>query len=280
MVIDMYFPCWNNADLLGFFFRHYDGFVRRYVAFDDGSDDGSLEILRAHPRVEVRRMPKVDPSASRCIVTLSPAETCWRETSADADWVMMADVDEHLHHADLPAYLGWCAREGITIVPSLGYQMVSPHMPQDGLLREQVTSGAPWVNMNKLGVFSPRAITKLNFSAGRHSAEPEGHVVAPEVDELLLLHFKYLDFERVMRRHEGSAARLTQTDVVNGMGHRWGFTREQLQADWADFETRLTDVSRHDLEPWRTHTAPRWWDRYRRKGTADFAPTMIGALTS
>ena len=35
--------------MLGFFFRHYNPFVTRYTIFDGGSDDGSLEILRAYP---------------------------------------------------------------------------------------------------------------------------------------------------------------------------------------------------------------------------------------
>ena len=37
MKIDLYFSCWNNEDILGFFFRHYDRFVRRYYVYDDGS---------------------------------------------------------------------------------------------------------------------------------------------------------------------------------------------------------------------------------------------------
>ena len=50
MRIDLYTLCWNDADMLGFFFRHYDRFVQRYIVYDDGSTDQSLEILHANRR--------------------------------------------------------------------------------------------------------------------------------------------------------------------------------------------------------------------------------------
>jgi hypothetical protein len=28
------------------------------------------------------------------------------------------------------------------------------------------------------------------------------------------------------------------------------------------------DIRRPDLQPWRTHLEPRWWDRYRRRYAA------------
>ena len=40
--------------MLGFMFRNYDDLVQRYVVYDDGSTDGSLDILAAHPKVEIR----------------------------------------------------------------------------------------------------------------------------------------------------------------------------------------------------------------------------------
>ncbi len=48
MRVQFYALRWNDARMLGFFFRHNYPFVTRYT-FDGGSDDGSLEILRAYP---------------------------------------------------------------------------------------------------------------------------------------------------------------------------------------------------------------------------------------
>ena len=51
MIVHLYAQCWNDEWILPFFFRHYDGLVERYVIYDDGSTDGTLALLRAHPKV-------------------------------------------------------------------------------------------------------------------------------------------------------------------------------------------------------------------------------------
>lgn len=260
--IDLYFSCWNNEDILGFFFRHYDPVVSRYFAYDDGSTDHTLEILKQHPRVMVRRLPRPGPDGSFALAPLPIAETAWRETSSAADWVMICDVDEHLYHADLLRYLSDCKRGGITIIPALGYQMLADSLPPDGLLCRQVRRGAPFAAMNKLNIFSPSDIESLNYEPGRHMAAPRGNVLAPDRDELLLMHFKYLGFERVMARHAASAARLMPLDLKNGWGHRWCFSREDLERDWEEFDRRAVDVV-SEPDPSLSHVHPRWWNSYR-----------------
>ena len=46
--------------MLPFFFRHYDPIVDRYIVYDDGSTDRTLEMLAAHPRVEVRPFARTE----------------------------------------------------------------------------------------------------------------------------------------------------------------------------------------------------------------------------
>ena len=86
--------------MLPFFFRHYDGLVDQYFIYDDGSDDGSSELLSLHPKVEARRFQRTDPdSFVRSEQTFSNA--CWKESRGIADWVIVTDVDELLvHEAD------------------------------------------------------------------------------------------------------------------------------------------------------------------------------------
>src|SRR6185503_2039717 len=107
--VHLYATCWNEIRLLGFFFRHYDRFVQRYVIFDDGSTDGSLDLLQGHPKVELRRFYRRDCDS----FTLSERDLfnhCWKESRGfrggpQADFVIICDVDEHLVHRDLGGYL-------------------------------------------------------------------------------------------------------------------------------------------------------------------------------
>ena len=266
MKVHLYSLCWNDADMLGFMFRHYDRFVDRYVFFDDGSTDDSVEIIDAHPKAEVRHVSLNTHPESFVLSGMQVLEECWKESRGEADWVICTDIDEHLCHPHFLGYLKSCQDAGVTLIPALGYQMLSETVPPpDATLCETVTTGAPWVQMNKLSVFAPDAIEDTHFGIGRHTAEPVGNIVLPQRDELLLLHYKYLGFERTQERHERGAARLREAELSNDWCHRWRWSREQLRADWQRFARRAVDVSRDDLKPWESHPEPRWWNVYRAR---------------
>ena len=264
MRIDLYTRCWDEADMLGFFFRHYDALVERYVVFDDGSTDGSKERLRAHPRVDLRPMPSDSEPDSRVASGLSVLESCWKESRGRADWVIVTDLDEHLHHRDLANYLLRCKTDGVTIVPALGYQMVSDTLPPDGYrLSESRTRGAPWPMLNKMNIFDPDAIDATNFAPGRHTAAPEGRIVAPDRDEVLLLHYKYLGFERTRLRYQRALARQRKIDVERHWGFQYAWTRDQLLEDWSRVSAASVDVVAAARGAWQTHPRPRWWEEFR-----------------
>ena len=46
--------------MLPFFFQHYDRLVTQYFVFDNGSNDASLALLRAHPKVTLKHYSTKD----------------------------------------------------------------------------------------------------------------------------------------------------------------------------------------------------------------------------
>lgn len=259
MEIHLYTVCWNEARMLGFFFRHYEPFVSRFVVYDDGSTDGSLELLRAEPKVEVRPFPRSHPD-SFALSEQALKDECWKESRGRADWVIVTAIDEHLVHPRLGVarYLERCRRRGITYVPALGFQMMTREFPAAGehLARTQ-TKGAPFAMMSKLRVFDPDAIEEVSFGVGGHSAAPTGRLRLPWRDELLLLHYKLLGLDYARARNAELRARLGARDHSS----QWGdHTRaERVEEEWAWFSERLVDLSREDYVPWLDHYKGRWW---------------------
>lgn len=252
--------------MLGFMFRNYDDLVQRYVVYDDGSTDGSLDILAAHPKVEIRDQAAYRNPSSRILAALSLLETCWHESRGRADWVIVCDIDEHLYHPRIDLYLSACKRAGITIIPALGYQMIADEFPPQGIrLSNSLTMGAPFEDMNKLAIFSPDDVDATLCQPGRHKAAPVGRIVAPLRDELLLLHYKYMGFKRTMQRHQQYRTRQLLTDISNDWGYQYRWSPEQLANSWLQFADKLVDISHPDLAPWRSHKAARWWIDYPRR---------------
>jgi hypothetical protein len=260
MKIDLYARCWNESDMLPFFFLHYDKLVQRYIIYDDASTDNSREILRLNPKVELRPMPPYSDPESRIRSALALQETCWKESRGTADWVIVTDIDEHLYHPHMYQYLAQCRARGVTIIPALGYQMLSERFPGDkNVLCHSLTKGACYALYSKLNIFSPSEIEAVNYAPGRHTAAPTGHVVLPIRDELLLLHYHLLDFERVRKRYAQFLTRQRKTDVAMGWGKQYSSSSDQLREAWNGVANQLVDISQPNLRPWKTHEGPRWW---------------------
>ncbi len=257
-VVHLYSVCWNEAHMLPFFFRHYEPWVDRFVIYDNGSTDGSVGLLSAKPNVELRTFPWTDPNSfvqSHCTLH----NQCWRESRGLADWVVVAAVDEHLYHPDMPAYLGECSRKGFTCVPALGYQMVTKEFPSAGVhLASAHTFGAPAREMNKLRLFKPDLV-EPNFAIGGHSARPTGRVVYPNRDEVLLLHYKYLGIEYVSERNLLLKTGLRLGDRENDWGRHYRINRAKIEQVFENLWRRAVDVRGPGYVAWQHHQEPRFW---------------------
>jgi len=249
-----------------------------------GSSDNTLQILAQHPRVELNRFLRADPdSFVRSEQTLS--NQCWKESRGHADWVIVTDIDEHLFHPAITKYLSDAAVAGVTLIPALGFQMITNDLPQEKeILSQRYLNGAPWSNMMKCSIFDPLRINEINYSEGRHVADPYGHLCLPERDVLLLLHYKYLNLIRTHKRHQVLKDRLGSTDLQNGWGHKYLWSLNQLQEDWRDTLERAVDI-RDFLGP-RAANYPlrKWWKNIGRNGRADrfwrvFSPLAASSLS-
>jgi len=250
---------WNEERLLPFFFRHYDQWIDRYVVYDDNSTDSTLEMLRAHPRVEVRPFIRSIPD-SFVLSAQAVHDSCWKESRGTANWVIITAIDEHLYHPDLAAYLMACKRRGVTAIPALGYDMVSDSFPRgEQRLCDLVRNGVPSVNMSKLSLFDPDSLTEINYGVGRHSAEPEGNVRYPREDRLLNLHFKTIDLAYVIERNRLLASGLGERDRANKWGYHYDLPTEEIAKDYRVRQHLAFDVIAAGRQAAWKHLEPRWW---------------------
>lgn len=216
-IIHLYCLCWNEERMLPFFFRHYDKLVARYFVFDHGSTDGSAGMLARNPKVTLSTFR---PSG-QSVIREAPAfyETIWHQSRREADWIFIVNIDEFLFHPDGRNYFRRCVRDGITILPAVGYEMIAPAFPAfDQDLPLTITKGVRRKNMDKLCAFRPDDIRLLRYAPGRHVARPRGHVVQPTTPELKLLHYKYLGESYLVARYAELRARTPEEDRGRDLG--------------------------------------------------------------
>jgi hypothetical protein len=262
MIVHLFAQCWNDEWMLPFFFRHYDTLVDRYFIYDDLSTDATLALLLSHPKVETRRFER---SAESFVLSEQAfSNECWKQSRGQADWVIVTDIDEHLFHPDGRGYLARCSAEDVTLIPALGFQMISETQPSVGEnLCWNYPIGAPWVQMMKLSVFNPDAIIEMNFAPGRHTADPAGRIKIPPKDEMLLFHYKYMGLAQTYLRHQQLRAGLGCRDLEEGWGHKYSWSLEELQADWKKMADMAIDTRTIRRGPAQYYPFCPWWERYR-----------------
>lgn len=259
--IHYYAPAWNEELMLPFMYRHYAPWVERFVIYDSDSTDGSVELLRKMPKVEIRRVPWPYPDSM--VATLQALHnSCWKDSRGTADWVIVADIDEFLYHPDFLGYLRRCRRRGVTCIPALGYEMVSERFPASGeSLTCTVRRGVPHRMMSKLRLFDPGAVDETNFGPGGHEAKPTGRVVYPKRDRMLLLHYKSLGAEYLVRRNAMMETTRRTRDIERNWSHHYRTPAAAVEAGINGALARSIDVIAAGEAASRDHKEGRWWRR-------------------
>jgi hypothetical protein len=234
MTIHLYTVCWNEIRILPYFLRYYEQFCDAIIIYDNGSDDGSMELIASHPLCKLRHVDSNGEFDEGTMLRVKGQE--WKQSRGVADWVISCDIDEILHHPELPQFLEECRGAGVTVPVPSGFQMVSRRFPaHNGQISDVVSAGFRDSFFDKRIIFNPAAIREINYSPGCHWARPDGDVRERIDPALKLLHFKYLGLEYLTARYAALDRRRSQFNRQHGYGDQYSWSAVTLDAELAKY---------------------------------------------
>ena len=240
--VHYYATCWNEEHILPHFLAHHRRLFDKIAIVDDGSTDRSLKILGKEAGVEVRSRQR-DGSQSYIWLNTVLYNEIWKESRGRADWVVVGNIDEFTYSRDLRGHLDECARTGVTIVPVLGFEMVSRAPLASGhQLMRSVRRGAPARNFCRFAIFNPDAIDEIGYLPGRHKCIPTGEIVFPAQDRVLNLHYKRVGLENTFLRMRAQNLRRTEMDRRLGLGRGYADEWAKFTERWNQLEADCIDV--------------------------------------
>lgn len=243
MKIEVFTICYNEEVMLPYFLRHYSSFCDKITIYDNYSTDRSDEIMRANPKVEVRKYDS--GNEIRDDIYLEIKNNCWK--GSKADWVIVGDIDEllvsRIHKAFLPTLLNTVP--GCSILMPSWYDMISKELPAaDGQIYDELPFGVFNPNTKAL-IFRPDRINEINYAPGAHFIDPKGDVNILNTDALIVLHYKYLSLQYVIDRYRLFASRLSEINKKLNWGYHYNFTVEQITAEYNNLMSKRVNVWEH-----------------------------------
>jgi hypothetical protein len=241
MRIRVYATCWNSADILPFFLRHYEQFAESITVYDNFSDDGSYELLQCHPLVTLERFD-TDGKLRDDVVCRFKNE-CWKSDAERTDWSIVCDIDEFIWHRNLQDRLQQASEAGHVMLRLRGYEMFSSEFPADSgqqlwssVVTGEITRPQPGTyGMNKPSLFRPQLLTATNFFPGAHHAAPSLLGVEATITgapDILLLHYQRLGWERQQRRYAAYRTRLSDENRLNGWASQYDAAEHEHKRYW------------------------------------------------
>lgn len=198
MTIWVFTICYNAADVMPFFLRHYLSFADKIHVWDDHSDDGTKEMLVGNPKVIV--YPWDYESGIQEDNFLEVAYDNYPCARGIADWVMWVDTDEFIYHADLLEVLKLAEEKGYEVIQPDGFNMMHEGMPKDDgrQIWEICKIGVRAPVYSKPIIFQPHI--RIRWNRGKHALDGCKCKVW-ETSGVKLLHYRYLGYEYTKARN-------------------------------------------------------------------------------
>lgn len=227
MLIECHIIVWNEADIIRLTINHYKTFCSKIVLHDNYSSDGT-DSIALELGCEVRKFGQPGILADKEYLKIK--NNIWK--GSQADWVILVDVDEILHHPCIESHLMFAKAKKQTIFKTSGWQVFSNDMPKDSFL--EMTNGLHDLNYSKLVIFDPKQVTSINYSYGCHQADPQG-VVAYADTTFTLFHYRNIGgAQRLVDRHKAYRKRLSPLNKELGLGKHYQYTDERRVKEWEE----------------------------------------------
>lgn len=236
LTIWVYVLCYNEITLAPFMIDYWKTYANKVIIYDNGSNDGCLELFEKYDWIEVRHF---DTGGMDDLKHIEIKNNCWKECRDNGvDFVQVSDFDELIYCEDLIDELKKHKESGdyIFTLPILNIvcEKIPPYNEavllhkSEGVRFRNVS--APSRYFEKAILFNPNEIKEINYSPGCHSAHPiniNGSPAIASKSRIKMFHFNCLGVDFLVDKYRQRFERNAE-NLKRGFGVHYSKTKEQL----------------------------------------------------
>jgi hypothetical protein len=209
--------------MLPFYLRHYSEFADEIIIYDDGSNDGSRELMEKCSKCKLLEWP-FDPGLNdEAMLTL------WYHAMHEArqdgiDWLIVPDIDEFIWSRNILSVLAAADSMDYEVLSVIGFDMIGDG--QNGLPKDD---GRQIWEQCQLGIYQPvygkpivvKPFSDIKWCPGRHgkldgSPTPRNSC---HLQMLKLLHYRFMGPSYTHDRNQKNHSRVAVARKVPFGGH-------------------------------------------------------------
>jgi hypothetical protein len=218
MNVEIYALCHQEAKIIPYFMRHYSQYGQVHL-FESHSTDGSRELAESLGAVII---PVDTGNEVRDDIFTNIKNNCWKQSKAD--WVIICDMDEFVYHPNFIEYLETVPE---TIIEPRTFEMIIDVYPTaEGQIYEEVQYG--FETTTKMFLFRPQSLKEIAYTAGAHTAQPEGTVYINRTSEIVCMHMRHLSLNHIVQRNAYLSHRMSEVNKKNGWGWHTGMSEKAV----------------------------------------------------
>ena len=214
--LHVYTTVWNEAYMIKYFLRYYETVADRIFILDDGSDDGTQDIVKACSKATLLPYPFKsgfnEYDKTKCLGTE------YKKHSQDAEWVIVGDIDEFIYHPHLRDLLDLKRSQGYRALKATGYFFASKETPNT---EGQLFDAMPYIvrlkntptSYDREVLFDPKL--DVEFRAGCHPPTKFSDGVRAMRCGLSLYHCCYLSKQWIIDHLDRRIARMNDPSYKN-----------------------------------------------------------------
>lgn len=243
MTCEAFIITWNEGKIIRHTIEHYKQFCDKITVYDNMSTDNTCKILHEYsPFVEVISFDTGNKIDEREYLKIK--NHCWKKSKAN--WVVVCDADEFLMQ-DLnetlrpitKEYLNHLKRDKVNIINPIGYQAVC----RTGLnwskpLFQQMQYFVHDIAFSKIILFNPSQVEEICYFPGCHRSHP----IPTKFNKLTfsykfsLIHYKYIDYNYVLKKHMAYKKRLSTFNRTRMYGAEYLQDEKFIQNKYLEFK--------------------------------------------